>query len=231
MRKIQTLLNNILGMSPLQNKFSQEQILQFLEAEHRELCEKYHLVVQTSDINLVAGTTEYLLPANFQAVNAATYCTNATDRVALQGINYGSEFNHDPLMEFMENGSPLSFYVRNGKIGLQPPPDTTTSAGYPKIVVDCSMYSALVPSGICTPDDEIPAEIPNPDVYEFGAAVRALRRAALNCDDLDQAKAKLEFAEYAYKAALSELEVHFDRKNKQYKAVPLHRESFFPGAN
>jgi hypothetical protein len=229
MRTIQFLINQLQAYKPLKI-FDASTILAFMEEEHRYLCNKYPILIQTTTINLVVGQQEYDLPSGTQVINSAVYRLAADQSYALTGVGYNSKFNHDPWVNQRQNDHPSEFYVRNGKIGLFPRPVAATDTGFPVVVTEAQVYAPLVPDGVSTSTSEIPETVPVASIYEFGTLRRALQRAAIGCDDKEAMLVSLQVAESNYKAATLELEEFLNLQNQQYKAKSQPRESDFPSS-
>ena len=229
MRTIQFLINRLRSYKPLET-FDEATILAFLEEEHRYLCSKYPILIQTTTINLVAGQQEYDLPSGTQMINSAVYALAADQSYALKGVGYNATFNHDPWVNQRPNDHPREFYVRNGQIGVLPRPVSATDDGFPVVITESQVYAPLVPGGVSTNTAEIPETIPTASIYEYGALRRALQRAAMNCDDKEAMLITLQVAESNYKSVTLELEEFLNHQNQQYKVQARPRESDFPSS-
>lgn len=119
----------------------------------------------TVDINLVAGTREYVLSATIQKVWAAAYVTSAGE----SGYQPLIETSQDELdidnrtWRAQQNGVPYRYYELGGYVGLYPTPNTTTSGGYPILRLFVNTQTTL------TSISSLPSQVPTLEPWKWYA--------------------------------------------------------------
>ncbi len=202
---------------------------QALESVHRDLCTEFHLFRDTFDITLVEDQREYLLDTSITSVDDAVYFSEDGVYSPLQGINPEAEHNHSPGWQSGDSGTPAHFYVRNGYIGFDPTPDTATDTGFPIVTISATVYQALITTDI-TPTLQIPAAIPDGELYVHGVARKLLGRKIYDTANKEALRINAELLQLAkdqYEECLRELERVVSRVNRQYKPTSNTREEWF----
>ena len=148
------------------------QALTYFRQVHREVLALAQIETGAEPLDLTAGQREYALDSTDKIVNvrAAYYIKSATDVTRLAPVSTDWLDSHSPTWRAStEKGQPKRFYIEgvlaNGgevHLGLDPVPDTTTSAGYPQVVLYGTTYQALVAT------DPIPEIVPTVRVYVEG---------------------------------------------------------------
>jgi hypothetical protein len=228
MRKVADIIEAIRSASILRG-VGDPQVLTALEAVHRDLCTEYHLYRETFEIEMVADQREYALDADVVSVDEALYYTADGVFTTLTGINIDAEFNNSPGWQTEDSGSSTEFYIRNGMLGLRPPPDTTVTDGYPVVRTRCTVYSPLVPSGL-TGTATIPAAIPDGDIYIHSVMVKLLEKKKYDADSAEKLALIAEVlagAKASKAEATRELDRVLEKVNRQYKPAANPRSSWF----
>lgn len=228
MRLVQDVMEAIQTSQVLKG-FGEPKIKQALESVQRDLCTDFHLFRDSFDLTLVVDQREYLLDTSITCVDDALYFSEDGVYTPLRGINPDAEFNHSPGWQSEDSGTPAEYYVRNGYLGLNPAPDTATATGFPIVTISATVYRALIATDI-TAALEIPAAIPDGEIYVHGVARKLLRRKIY--DTTDDAKLRtnaeiLQIAESQYETCLRELERVVSRVNRQYKPTSNPRDQWF----
>ena len=145
-----------------QPKITDEMALSYLGTVHRYLCMNFILSTQQFTINLVAGQFEYTLDPTITSVRTVNYVTAANNLPYI--LNPASTFDWDTensSWRFDLPGIPAEFAVGEGKLSIWPPPNVSTSGGYPYLAVSAGVMLTLDPS------QNIPWDVP-PEVYIYG---------------------------------------------------------------
>lgn len=144
------------------------QLVIFLQV-YREVSNFLHIEKDVQQENLTSGTREYELSYDPLLVNidAVYYVDSSTTATKLAAVSEDWMDAHiEDWRTTTDTGTPDKFYVRwpdsagvttEGKlvIGLDPIPDTTTSAGYPILNIYGSDFTTLAAT------DKIPSAFPN----------------------------------------------------------------------
>ena len=160
-----TVQDCIDGLHVSYPQVSDAQALDYFRDVHREILSLAQIENGEETVNLTAGTREYALNATnkITQVRAAYYLKSATDITRLAPTSTDWLDANDPTWRATtDKGQPLRFYREDEKLGLDPVPDTTTAAGYPKVLVYGTTYQALIAT------DPIPEAIPSVRVYVEG---------------------------------------------------------------
>lgn len=103
---------------------------------------------------LVAGTKEYALSVTARWAATAVYVRSATDGDAVKLVSKAQESleAQDGTYKFEGTGEPTHYYITHDSegtvyIGLDPTPDTSTSGGYPKVVMRVGRGATLTAAG------------------------------------------------------------------------------------
>jgi hypothetical protein len=137
------------------------QALQYFRDVHREILSLAQIETEEETLDLTAGQREYATQTT--TVRAAYHARSASDVTRL--IPTSTDWlddNRPNWRQDQQRGRPTAFFIEDGKVGLDPVPDTTTVAGFPKLVLYGSAYQALVAV------DPIPAAVPSIRVYVEG---------------------------------------------------------------
>lgn len=127
----------------------------------REICNKAQIEEQEESINLTNGTRRYTLDSSSQTIEkiqSVMYVESATSAYPLTptSVDWMDFYARTDWRTTTDVGTPLKYFIvplddGTVKIALDPIPDTTTSAGYPKIVVYGTSYR-----GALTTATEVP---------------------------------------------------------------------------
>ena len=147
---------------------SEEQVVQYLELVHAELCGRYSLYRQSFNIDLTASVQSYSLHPSIRRIWEARYHTSATDFVPLEGVNRDVLHQSRPgALEDTNTGDPVEFWAEGTTLGLVQLPATTTdvTSGYPRIELDCAVLTPICPTGKITSDLTIPSGLADGSYY------------------------------------------------------------------
>ncbi len=142
--------------------------LVFFNQVRRDLHAHFKLRQASQDINLTNGTQEYAYSADFMNIESVHYVTASGVSVNLEPVEYSYLNKHERDWRDTAAGTPTRFYLTVGDttsgpmVGLDPKPNTTTSAGFPIITVRGTKTVDMA-AGETIYDD-----IPNTLVYEYG---------------------------------------------------------------
>lgn len=157
-----TVQDTIDGLHVAYPQVEDAQALIYFRQVHREILAHAQIETKEQQIDLTAGQREY--PLDDIAVVRAAYLAKSTidiKKLAPTSTDWLDE--HVPTWRATsEQGEPVRFYVEDANVGLDPIPDTTTSAGFPKLLVYGTDNQAL------TETDNIPKGIPSIRVYVEG---------------------------------------------------------------
>lgn len=141
--------------------------LDLLNEALSELLFDVEMLSAESDLTLTAGTAHYSLPSGTVRLWSARYVRSATtgdfkelrptnqDKLDNEGLGYLRLGSSEPDKYWAlpkSDGTP--------EIWVTPSPPTTTSSGYPKIVVRVTQYTAL-----STGSSSLPLGLPSYDVF------------------------------------------------------------------
>lgn len=157
-----TVQETIDGLRVAYPQVSDAQALIYFRHIHREILALAQIETDETTIDLTAGQREYPLP-DLTNVRAAYLVKSAQDATKLTPVSTDYLDEQDPTWRnTTQQGEPVRFYVEDAVIGLEPVPNTTTSAGFPKVVVYATTYQALVAI------DDLPLAVPSIRVYVEG---------------------------------------------------------------
>jgi len=135
---------------------------------HNDILTRCGIQTDTETITLTSGTKEYSLPVTARFATSVTYVRSASaeDVVKLLSRSQEEFENESPAYKYSDSGEPTSYYITHGSdgtvsIGLDPTPDTTTSGGYPKVVMRVGRGATLtaagnLPLGVARPCQKLP---------------------------------------------------------------------------
>jgi hypothetical protein len=141
------------------------QALIYFRQVHRDLLANAQIETGEELLDLTAGQREYALDQTDKivVVRAAYFIKSAQDATKLTPVSTDWLDTYDPTWRTStQQGRPQRFYIEDGKVGLDPVPDTTTAAGFPQVALYGTTYQALVTT------DEVPEIVPTVRVYVEG---------------------------------------------------------------
>jgi hypothetical protein len=141
------------------------QALIYFRQVHRDLLANAQIETGEELLDLTAGQREYALDQTDKivVVRAAYFIKSAQDATKLTPVSTDWLDTYDPTWRTStQQGRPQRFYIEDGKVGLDPVPDTTTAAGFPQVALYGTTYQALVTT------DEVPDIVPTVRVYVEG---------------------------------------------------------------
>ena len=124
-------------------------------------------------LNVTDGTREYALDVDITAIQAVIYkpSSDESEWVILEATNTDKEDAINPYWRTdLTEDDPTKYYVTSATdtdtaknvIGFIHIPDTTTSAGYPIVAIQCTHYAAL------TTSETMPSNLLNDNVLTYG---------------------------------------------------------------
>lgn len=144
--------------------------LEIMQEVHNELLNEHPLFMTTEDITLVAGTDEYDLNEQTIQLWHAEYLKSATDRKPLRMFDVPARDIENPNWRALGRNRPAMLAVwrndTNNVVLLSPPPNESTSSGYPLVRLYVSRLSTL------TAVSSLPTNLINDDVYVYGVCAR-----------------------------------------------------------
>ena len=181
-----------------------EKLTYFLEV-YREVLDTCKIEEDLQQENLTDGTREYELSYDpiLTNIKAVYYVESATSATKLTPVTEDwMDANIDQWRTTTDTGTPSVFYVRwpdssgvttEGKlvIGLNPIPDTTTSAGYPILNIYGTEHQILAAT------DKIPSAFPNIRVF-----VEGMKRNYAS----DRDQASYQFFKYTFEHELHKVQ-------------------------
>lgn len=157
-----TVQDTIDGLRVAYPQIEEAQALIYFRQVHREILAQAQIETKEQQIDLTQGQREYALD-QIAVVRAAYLVKSASDIKMLTPTSTDWLEEHRPIWRAtQEQGEPTHFYIEDGNIGLDPNPDTTTTAGFPKLLVYGTDNQALIIT------DDIPVAIPSIRVYIEG---------------------------------------------------------------
>jgi len=145
---------------------SDAEVLYHLQQVHTDIITAVRLNVDDETITLTDGTKGYALDDDILKVWSAKYYRSASDAYGLKAIHLDELNSDNPHWVITPDMEPRSFYIEQGFIYFHPTPPTTTSGGYPKVVITVSRDVTLAT------DTELPGY-----VRSAGAWVEATKEA------------------------------------------------------
>lgn len=147
---------------------------------HNDILARCGIQTDTETISLTADTKEYALAVTARFASTAVYVRSATagDAVKLQSkAQEAFEADHGTYKN-EASGEPDSYYIVHSsdgtvKIGFDPTPDTTTSGGYPSVVMRVGRGATLTASG------NLPLGVKNHTAWIAGIQAFWARRRSL----------------------------------------------------
>lgn len=145
-----------------------------LQWAHDEIVKNVRILPESNvDVSLVADTTFATYGADVARIWAASYYRAADDKYALRETSEDDLDAQNPGWRTHDSsGNCDQYFDIGGQIGLYPKPDTTTVAGYPKVVLHCSERESF---GLA---DAIPAHITDPEPWVSLICYRFAQRRA-----------------------------------------------------
>ena len=124
-------------------------------------------------LNVTDGTREYALDVDITSIQAVIYkpSSDETGWVVLEATNLDKEDALNPYWRTdLSEDAPYKYYITSAvdtdtakaMIGFIHIPDTTTSAGYPIVAIQCTHYAAL------TTSETMPSNLLNDHVLMYG---------------------------------------------------------------
>lgn len=146
-------------------------VLTALNEEHYKLCHLYPLYTSTETFSsLVSGTGEYNFATLPASVRHAIYKPTATASgwITLRATSIDALNSDNPTWRQSTASQPTHYYTTtdgtNVKLGLYPAPNTTSSGGYPAVIVYTWLATVLTTN--------MPVSIDAYDCYKYGACYR-----------------------------------------------------------
>lgn len=170
-------------------------LLKMMNDEHFDICRYVKLYQDTTvTVSLTAETREYSLSASVMHIWNAAYFTSATAYTPLRQTSVDKLDNDYPTWRNQSSGIPYQYYESGGYVGFYPTPNTTTSAGYPKVTLYCQSITTFTATS-----DSLPTQINNADPWIYGLARRFALQShvedAKRLDDLSK-MARADLAAY-----------------------------------
>lgn len=140
----------------------------------RQLCRTIPLYRTSADVTLTADDPSYTLSDTVGQIDTVFYVTSATQRTQLEYVALDELNQDDSNFRLRDSGTPSRYYLTQTassapagalEIGLDCPPDTTTSGGYPKLTI----YYSEIPSADFSGSDSSPQALERPNVLVYGA--------------------------------------------------------------
>lgn len=125
---------------------------------HKQLLTDFPLLRRTQvSTNLTAGTSEYALAETNFHIESVYYRTAAATQTRLlkesieqldsRLIGWRTAANGTPIIWYLSSNLSGAGSTDQGVIGLYPPPDTTTTGGYPVLITNVSLIESAVLTG------------------------------------------------------------------------------------
>lgn len=147
-------------------------VIALLQEEDDILSREHRITVTTESVNLTAGTSEYSVSATTARYWAARYVTGSG--VGAYSVLHPTKktllFQENPNWLKAGNGTPRLYYIDAGNLGLYPPPDTTTSGGYPKVVLEVSQFNTI------TAGQNMPSTVRSFERWKYGVLLKLALR-------------------------------------------------------
>jgi len=139
-----------------------------------ELLLRTEISRKSFDLTLVAGTADYALPATVKFIHHADYLTDTDQGFSLDAISLEEVELYYPGYRITNPEGTPTFYVFNPQetgstIKFVPAPDTASSGGIPKIVLQCSTRPAI------TSSSNLPDVLINKDLFVDGILAKHAR--------------------------------------------------------
>lgn len=154
---------------------SQTKAVAYMNIIHKRLVHELGIRNTSKTVNMVDGTQEYAIGATVVEVLLVTYQKTATESWPLAHTSITELDLDEPTWRVdLTEGDPQRYYIVPRVatttdafyVGLLPIPDTTTSAGYPKLRIDYRDDTDFTVAGIAT--ETIPGSIIESTVYSHG---------------------------------------------------------------
>lgn len=164
-----------------------EELGYYVNDGYYDMCRRTKLLRSISTINIVNGTSEYVLPAGFINEKRVTINNLRIRKTTIESIDTMDPSKDDPAIK----GDPMFYYFRGLFLGLYPTPIASITGGM-------KLDYVRLPAAVLAADGDIP-ELPA-DMHE-DIVVYAIARCREQSEDFQVAQTKM--AEYAGRANIS----------------------------
>lgn len=177
--------------------------LVYAQKHHTWLCVEFPLIRATETFNaMVADQLEYTYSNRITSIRAVEWFQTSTEHWPLTATHPDVLDQESAGWRYDDSSEPRQFYHDAGKIGFVPAPDTASSGGYPKAIVEEYVTSTLAL------DTALPTVILDHNIY-----VEAIRMEWSKTRDKDN----LAYWKSLFDEHVRTLELAMGRINRRFR--------------
>jgi len=153
-----TTVQNVIDLAkvgyPSLPDFGDSVAVKLFNEVHNEILTRVGVQTDTETITLVADQREYALNVTARFASTAVYVRSATegDATKLEPVSQETLERQSGGYQFEDSGEPSRYYITHSndgtvKIGFDPAPDTSSTGGYPSVVLRVGRGATLTAAG------------------------------------------------------------------------------------